>query len=232
MTKLQWSETHQDIGELFMDVVGPDGWTTRATGSSAGPRAVPATGERSVVPFRDDLGRLLAGAAQHRRRARARPAAIAAAQKEDEQWSSRSPTSSARCRTPCGPTCATVSDLAAVRGVYDDPEGNGNPDELWKALAEQGWLAVLDPRGARRARPRPARRGRDRPLPGCRRGARPRTPRPCWPPKRSGWPAAVRSRRRGCRGSRPERYDWRSRCVARAATGRSPALRSRPTATS
>jgi acyl-CoA dehydrogenase len=36
-------------------------------------------------------------------------------------------------------------DLAAVRGVYDDPEGNGNPDELWKALAEQGWLAVLIP---------------------------------------------------------------------------------------
>lgn len=27
MTKLQWSETHQDIGELYMDVLGPDGWT-------------------------------------------------------------------------------------------------------------------------------------------------------------------------------------------------------------
>jgi alkylation response protein AidB-like acyl-CoA dehydrogenase len=27
MTKLQWSETHQDIGELYLDVLGPDGWT-------------------------------------------------------------------------------------------------------------------------------------------------------------------------------------------------------------
>jgi alkylation response protein AidB-like acyl-CoA dehydrogenase len=27
MTKLQWSETHQDMGELYMDVLGPDGWT-------------------------------------------------------------------------------------------------------------------------------------------------------------------------------------------------------------
>jgi alkylation response protein AidB-like acyl-CoA dehydrogenase len=35
MTKLQWSETHQDIGEVYMDVVGPDGWTTRASDSSA-----------------------------------------------------------------------------------------------------------------------------------------------------------------------------------------------------
>ena len=25
MTKLQWSETHQDIGELYMDVAGPEG---------------------------------------------------------------------------------------------------------------------------------------------------------------------------------------------------------------
>jgi alkylation response protein AidB-like acyl-CoA dehydrogenase len=29
MTKLQWSETHQDIGELFMDVMGPAGQLTR-----------------------------------------------------------------------------------------------------------------------------------------------------------------------------------------------------------
>ena len=29
MTKLQWSETHQDIGELYLDVLGPDGWTAR-----------------------------------------------------------------------------------------------------------------------------------------------------------------------------------------------------------
>ena len=27
MTKLQWSETHQDIGELYLDVLGPGGWS-------------------------------------------------------------------------------------------------------------------------------------------------------------------------------------------------------------
>ncbi|HEX4428099.1 MAG TPA: acyl-CoA dehydrogenase family protein [Frankiaceae bacterium] len=36
-------------------------------------------------------------------------------------------------------------DLAAVRKVYDDPDAAGNPAELWKALGEQGWLAVLVP---------------------------------------------------------------------------------------
>ena len=36
-------------------------------------------------------------------------------------------------------------DLAAVRQVYDDPQASGNPAELWKALGEQGWLAVLVP---------------------------------------------------------------------------------------
>src|SRR5947209_17549338 len=47
---------------------------------------------------------------------------------------------------------ATVRDfirdrfpLAAVRDVYDDEAGNGDPDELWKAVGEQGWLAVLVP---------------------------------------------------------------------------------------
>jgi alkylation response protein AidB-like acyl-CoA dehydrogenase len=35
--------------------------------------------------------------------------------------------------------------LSAVRGVYDDPTGNGAPAELWKAFGEQGWLAVLVP---------------------------------------------------------------------------------------
>jgi alkylation response protein AidB-like acyl-CoA dehydrogenase len=32
-----------------------------------------------------------------------------------------------------------------VRAVFDDPAGDGNPDELWKAIGEQGWLAVLVP---------------------------------------------------------------------------------------
>ncbi|MBW0101979.1 acyl-CoA dehydrogenase family protein [Pseudonocardia sp. KRD291] len=36
-------------------------------------------------------------------------------------------------------------DLEAVRGVVEDADGNGHPDSLWKAAAEQGWLAVLVP---------------------------------------------------------------------------------------
>src|SRR3954469_18408156 len=47
---------------------------------------------------------------------------------------------------------ATVRDflgdrfpLSAVREVYDDEDGNGDPDELWKAVSAQGWLAVLVP---------------------------------------------------------------------------------------
>ncbi len=35
--------------------------------------------------------------------------------------------------------------LAKVREVYDDPSGDGDPAELWKAFGEQGWLAVLVP---------------------------------------------------------------------------------------
>jgi len=36
-------------------------------------------------------------------------------------------------------------DLAAVRRVVEDPDGDGHPAELWKAIGEQGWLAVLVP---------------------------------------------------------------------------------------
>jgi hypothetical protein len=30
-------------------------------------------------------------------------------------------------------------DLAAVRGVVDDPASDGNPAGLWKAAGEPGW---------------------------------------------------------------------------------------------
>ena len=36
MTKLQWSETHQDIGELYMDVMGAGGWRTRGDDDAVG----------------------------------------------------------------------------------------------------------------------------------------------------------------------------------------------------
>ncbi|MGH8869625.1 MAG: acyl-CoA dehydrogenase family protein, partial [Actinomycetes bacterium] len=35
--------------------------------------------------------------------------------------------------------------LSAVLEVYDDPGGDADPDVLWKAVSEQGWLAVLVP---------------------------------------------------------------------------------------
>jgi alkylation response protein AidB-like acyl-CoA dehydrogenase len=36
-------------------------------------------------------------------------------------------------------------DLEAVRGVFEDTAGDGHPSSLWKAAAEQGWLAVTVP---------------------------------------------------------------------------------------
>jgi alkylation response protein AidB-like acyl-CoA dehydrogenase len=36
-------------------------------------------------------------------------------------------------------------DLDAVRGVVEDVSGDGHPASLWKAAAEQGWLAVTVP---------------------------------------------------------------------------------------
>ena len=36
-------------------------------------------------------------------------------------------------------------DLDAVRGVVEDPQGDGHPATLWKGLADQGALAVLVP---------------------------------------------------------------------------------------
>ncbi|MBO0850838.1 MAG: acyl-CoA/acyl-ACP dehydrogenase [Pseudonocardia sp.] len=36
-------------------------------------------------------------------------------------------------------------DLDAVRAVVEDPDSDGNPTALWRAMGEQGWLAVLVP---------------------------------------------------------------------------------------
>ncbi len=35
--------------------------------------------------------------------------------------------------------------LSKVREVFDDPDGDGSPAELWRQVGEQGWLAVLVP---------------------------------------------------------------------------------------
>src|SRR3954470_23526378 len=73
--------------------------------------------------------------------------------------------------------------LTSVRALYDEPDGDGDPSELWKAVGEQGWLAVtIDEQydglglgllrrgrpgracGWRGAGPRPARGCRARPM--------------------------------------------------------------------
>jgi alkylation response protein AidB-like acyl-CoA dehydrogenase len=36
-------------------------------------------------------------------------------------------------------------DLDAVRRVFEAPDSDGNPAQLWRAMGEQGWLAVLVP---------------------------------------------------------------------------------------
>ncbi len=36
-------------------------------------------------------------------------------------------------------------DPKQVRALYDEPGGDGSPARLWKAVGEQGWLAVLVP---------------------------------------------------------------------------------------
>jgi alkylation response protein AidB-like acyl-CoA dehydrogenase len=35
--------------------------------------------------------------------------------------------------------------LSAVHALFDDPDGDGDPADLWKAVGEQGWLAGLVP---------------------------------------------------------------------------------------
>ena len=70
MTKLIWSEPFQDLWEVFDDVLGEDATLAEAAGVDLGP----LHGAGHVVPLGDHLGRVLAGAAQRHRRARARPA--------------------------------------------------------------------------------------------------------------------------------------------------------------
>jgi alkylation response protein AidB-like acyl-CoA dehydrogenase len=41
ITKLQWSETHQDLGELASDVYGSDGLTVRSNDGSSGQELFP-----------------------------------------------------------------------------------------------------------------------------------------------------------------------------------------------
>ena len=56
--------------------------------------------------------------------------------------------------------------------MYDDPAGDGNPDALWQAFGEQGWLAVMVPEEADGLGLGLLDAAVHQPLPGRRRGAR------------------------------------------------------------
>ena len=79
MTKLQWSETMQDLFEAFDEILGPNVTAPAALRRGCGDHGPGRAAERRPVqPLGHHLGRLGSGAAQRRRRARARPAALTA----------------------------------------------------------------------------------------------------------------------------------------------------------
>src|SRR3954464_3820948 len=101
--------------------------------------------------------------------------------------------------------------LTSVRALYDEPDGDGDPSELWKAVGEQGWLAVTideqyDGLGLGLLDAAVLARGWGE---GCApRGVLATPGRFCrrWsPPRRSGSAGHPSRSRSGCRGSRPPR---------------------------
>src|SRR5690606_9521598 len=134
-----------DEAAVVGDVPGPLGGLRRDPRRGRHPRldrrAGPAAAARpgDVVPFGHHLGRLVPGAAQRHRRARARPAAVGGvvyfALTEDQR----------EFDAAVRGYLAERFDLAAVRAVFEDTAGDGHPAALWKAAGEQGWLAVMIP---------------------------------------------------------------------------------------
>ena len=72
INKMFWSEYARDLGEWVMDLRGAESMI-RPRASPSELRARPLAARVPVEPVGDDLGRHRPGAAQHRRRARARP---------------------------------------------------------------------------------------------------------------------------------------------------------------
>ena len=146
MTKLQWSETHQDLGEIYMDVVGYAG---QEIPGPADRRARSADRALPVVAIGNHLGRLVAGAAQHRRRARARPPPLAPGRAAEGVRVFFALTDEQRAlQESVREYLADRFPTSAVREVYDDPAGDGIPESLWQAFGEHGWLAVMVPEEA------------------------------------------------------------------------------------
>src|SRR3954468_18904219 len=115
-------------------------WSVRPSRSPAG-RASPG---RSSRPWPCGRGPAPSGAAHPRSNAPSSPSACSASRGRstmefaltDEQRALQDAVRS-YLRDRFGPT--------QVRAVYEDPAGDGAPADLWRAIGEQGWLAVLVP---------------------------------------------------------------------------------------
>ena len=231
MTKLQWSETHQDIGEVYMDVVGPDGL------DHPGDRRQQGTSCTRSRRARCGRVRRRSGAARRRCSATSSPSTCSACP------ASRSLRRRRTVEFALTDEQRALQDTVRVlparplrpgrraRGLRR-PRRRRQPGRVCgRRSAEQGWLAVLVPEehdglglGLLDAAVIVRCLGA-----GVVPSAYTATLLAAEAIRLAG---SRSSRRRGCRGWRPERYGLRSRCAARAATGRCPARRSRLTATS
>ena len=184
LTKWMWSDTNQELAQLAADMLG-----------AGGARAGLALGLRAPARARQlDRGRHHRDPQEHRRRARARPAAGGTGMNfgfsEDQQ------TIKATARE-------LLADRSPLARVREAAEGDRTTTRLWRELVRARLAGHRGPRGARRpgARRRRARR--------AARGARLRASRPrrssapSWPPPRSRTRATTRSARAGCPAWRP-----------------------------
>jgi alkylation response protein AidB-like acyl-CoA dehydrogenase len=196
MTKLQWSETFTKEWNAYTDVVGA---------YYQAPELKPGVSlERGHDPSRCGPAPAPSGAARPRSSAPSSPSACSAspARGRARPCTSRSPTSSAPCRTPSGPSCATASAPQQVRARLRGPRRRRRPRRAVEGRGRAGLARRPRPRGVRRRRARPARRRRPRPGLRRRHRARPVAARPCWPPRPSGSPAPTSRRPSTCRARR------------------------------
>src|SRR5262249_40923157 len=125
-----------DQAAVVGDLSGPLGGVRRraragrvAGPARPGPRPVRDAPRGVLLPVGDDLGRLLAGATEHRRRAGARPAPLTGPRGAEVFFALTSDQQDfgAAVRT----YLAERFDLDAVRAVVDDQSGYGHPAVLW-----------------------------------------------------------------------------------------------------
>ena len=150
MTKLIWSETFQDLWEVYDDLLGEaatlDGrpsptWSTcgRCTRSPCG------------------RGRSRSGAAPARSSATSPPSACSACRGRGPGCSSHSPTSSRSSAPPCAATSPSGSTWPPSAGSSKTADGDGNPADAVEGRGRAGLARRHRARGVRRAGARPGR---------------------------------------------------------------------------